>query len=233
MRLISIPLAQVRLALDQGLCEVFFDHRTGDAELARDLLKCQPIPTVQDEGGVHVGRQLQERIVQFLKPPLRVELYARISLDGALQIYNYIDRSHRLRMRRQAQRVLVQDMASDRHNVGFGIADRFVARHAQHPQEHLLDEIRYIGGVSQARRQIASKLAPMLGCNLGDERLFLGCRQMEASRFSTVWALERPRTETGYRSERPEFKLFESMAYSRTHAVVRLGSTSLDLKLDR
>jgi len=153
---------------------------------------------MQHKSRVDVRLHLRERVVELLEPPPRVQLRNRVSLDCALQIYDHIDRSYGLGRGCKAQCVLMQNVSGHGHHIRFWISDRLMAIDPKKAQKNLLDEIGHICSVAQARRQIATQLAAMLGRDLRYKRLFPVSLQWDPLKHFELVSLERLAVNNGY-----------------------------------
>jgi hypothetical protein len=57
-------------------------------------------------------------------------------------------------------RQLMENVAGDRHDVSFGVADCLVALDAPEPEENFLDEVGDVGGVTETRGEMRQSLRP-------------------------------------------------------------------------
>ena len=117
---------------------------------------------MQQQARLSIWRELRKRALELLRATLEVELGRHISLMREPLVYHRISDIDGLRCRCLVERVLMQHMTRKRKEIRFGAANLVVMRDAQQPQEDFLGEIRCISRISQARRQIAPQLAPVV-----------------------------------------------------------------------
>src|SRR5260221_11911189 len=122
----------------------------------------------------------------------------RVGVDCSSQIEHYVDRAQRLGSRSAAQRMLMQYLPGDGHDIRLRVSNRLMLLHPHQPQKHLLHQIRYVRRISQAHSQVATKPPAMLGRNIGNECLFVVELQIGSESALSV-PLERLDGKNGYR----------------------------------
>lgn len=160
-----------------GPYEVLLDGLPRSAKLIRDLLDGVPTYTVHHESRTNFGRQLRQCALQDLHPPCSVGLDGRILALGIRQLREGVGNIDKYRVRRAAQRMLLQDVAGDREEIGFGVTDRVLPLDPQESQENLLGNIGDVVHVTQAHRQKLTQSSPISSGNTRNEAIFIQGQQ--------------------------------------------------------
>jgi hypothetical protein len=137
--------------------KVLFHHAARNPKPGGDLIDGAAITTLKDEDSTRLGRKSGKRTIERLEPPLEVQMGGGIGFHRKSGIDERIHHIHRFGHGGSVQCVLVQDMAGNGQQVGFGTADLIVAFDTQQAQKDFLRQVGHVRRIAQPGGQKATQ----------------------------------------------------------------------------